>query len=186
MCALSVAALALQASALWAGIAVASTAYAARAGILAFEAWSKAPRAFLRVRPPRYTCECAWCLCAVNPLNCRGTAGACIAVRTSQSQQCASLDTCTASSGFTNVAFWVYPDALLCGVVQGGFLPEMTRREAAQILGLRETAAEQNVKDAHRRIMLANHPDSGGSSYLATKINAAKDVLLGRKKAGPM
>ena len=76
---------------------------------------------------------------------------------------------------------------MVMSLVQGGFLPEMTRREAAQVLGLRETAAEQNIKDAHRRIMLANHPDSGGSSYLATKINAAKDVLLGRKKsAGPM
>ena len=68
--------------------------------------------------------------------------------------------------------------------LQGGFLPEMTRREAAQILGLRESSAEGAVKDAHRRIMIANHPDSGGSSYLATKINEAKDMLLG-KKSGP-
>jgi DnaJ homolog subfamily C member 19 len=60
----------------------------------------------------------------------------------------------------------------------------MTRREAAHILGLRESAREQSIKDAHRRIMLANHPDSGGSSYLATKINAAKDVMLGKKKPG--
>lgn len=70
-------------------------------------------------------------------------------------------------------------------LVQGGFLPEMTKREAAQILGLRESAMEQTIKNAHRRIMLANHPDSGGSSYLASKINAAKDILLGKKKPGP-
>ena len=44
---------------------------------------------------------------------------------------------------------------------QGGFQPEMNRREAALILGLRETAAEERIKDAHRRIMVANHPDSG-------------------------
>ena len=46
-------------------------------------------------------------------------------------------------------------------IKKGGFLPEMTRREAAQILGVRERAGEERVKDAHRRIMIANHPDSG-------------------------
>ena len=56
----------------------------------------------------------------------------------------------------------------------------MSRREAAQILGLRESAAEDKIKDAHRRIMIANHPDSGGSSYLAAKVNEAKDMLLGK------
>jgi DnaJ homolog subfamily C member 19 len=63
-------------------------------------------------------------------------------------------------------------------MLQGGFLSEMTRREAAQILNIRESAAEYVVKEAHRRIMMANHPDSGGSSYVATKINEAKDMLL--------
>lgn len=37
----------------------------------------------------------------------------------------------------------------------------MTRREAAMILGIRESAPEDKVKEAHRRIMIANHPDSG-------------------------
>ncbi len=64
---------------------------------------------------------------------------------------------------------------------QGGFLPDMTRREAAQILGLRESAAEERIKDAHRRLMVANHPDSGGSSFIAAKVNEAKDLLLGKK-----
>eukprot|EP00877_Chromochloris_zofingiensis_P011966 jgi/Chrzof1/7022/Cz02g07280.t1 len=65
---------------------------------------------------------------------------------------------------------------------KGGFLPEMTRREAALVLGLRESASEDKVKDAHRRIMMINHPDAGGSSYVAGKVNEAKDILLGKKK----
>lgn len=66
---------------------------------------------------------------------------------------------------------------------QGGFLPEMTRREASQILGLRESAPVQKVREAHRKIMVANHPDAGGSDYLASKINEAKDKLL-KKSSG--
>ena len=60
----------------------------------------------------------------------------------------------------------------------------MTRREASLVLGLRETSPEAKIKEAHRRIMMANHPDAGGSVYLATKINEAKDILLGKKKTG--
>lgn len=65
---------------------------------------------------------------------------------------------------------------------KGGFQAEMTRGEAARILGIRESAAEQRVKDAHRKLMIANHPDSGGSSFIAAKVNEAKDMLLGRSK----
>ena len=38
------------------------------------------------------------------------------------------------------------------------------------------------MKDAHRKIMIANHPDFGGSQYVATKVKEAKDVLLGKQK----
>ncbi|KAK7277302.1 hypothetical protein RIF29_18453 [Crotalaria pallida] len=62
----------------------------------------------------------------------------------------------------------------------GGFQPSMTRREGALILGVRENATPDKVKEAHRRVMVANHPDAGGSHYLASKINEAKDVMLGR------
>ena len=41
----------------------------------------------------------------------------------------------------------------------------------------RENAAKQQIKDAHRQIMLANHPDKGGSPYVASKINEAKQML---------
>lgn len=65
---------------------------------------------------------------------------------------------------------------------KGGFGGKMTRKEALQILNLREsTLTQKKLKDTHRRIMLANHPDKGGSPYVATKINEAKDFLV---KAG--
>lgn len=38
-------------------------------------------------------------------------------------------------------------------------------------------ALKPKLKDAHRHIMLANHPDRGGAPYLASKINEAKDLL---------
>ena len=50
----------------------------------------------------------------------------------------------------------------------------------------RETASEEKVKEAHKKVMVANHPDSGGSDYLATKVNEAKDILLGKKGSGGM
>lgn len=67
---------------------------------------------------------------------------------------------------------------------EGGFQQAMTRREAALILGVREKAAIEKIKEAHRRVMVANHPDAGGSHYLASKINEAKEILTGTKKGG--
>ncbi|KAJ3340442.1 hypothetical protein HDU93_007049 [Gonapodya sp. JEL0774] len=61
--------------------------------------------------------------------------------------------------------------------LRGGFEAKMSRREAAAVLGLRETATREKVKEAHKRIMLANHPDLGGSPYIASKVNEAKEIL---------
>ncbi len=61
---------------------------------------------------------------------------------------------------------------------KGGFGQKMSAKEALQILNLREsTLSKLKLKENHRRIMLLNHPDKGGSPYLATKINEAKDFL---------
>jgi len=54
----------------------------------------------------------------------------------------------------------------------------MSRAEALKVLGLQEGANEEEIRAAHRRLIVQNHPDKGGTSYLASKINEAKDVLL--------
>jgi len=63
----------------------------------------------------------------------------------------------------------------------GGARPaggDMTVEEAYAILGLAPGADAEAIKEAHRRLMVKLHPDHGGSDYLATKINRARDVLL--------
>ncbi|HTP75659.1 MAG TPA: DnaJ domain-containing protein [Rhizomicrobium sp.] len=56
----------------------------------------------------------------------------------------------------------------------------MSRAEALKVLGLEEGASDDEIRAAHRRLMLQNHPDKGGTDYIAAKINEAKDVLLSR------
>lgn len=66
----------------------------------------------------------------------------------------------------------------------GGFEEEMNRREAFQILGLREGSTKEQIREAHRRLMRLNHPDNGGSTFVATKVNEAKDFLISGRRGG--
>jgi len=61
-----------------------------------------------------------------------------------------------------------------------GMNGEMSRDEALDILGLSDNPSDEEIVQAHRRLMQTLHPDRGGSSYLSAKINLAKKTLLGK------
>lgn len=63
-------------------------------------------------------------------------------------------------------------------MLHGGFQDKMDYEEALHVLGLEGRVRLEDVKRNHRRLMMLNHPDKGGSRYVAMKINTAKDIIL--------
>jgi hypothetical protein len=55
----------------------------------------------------------------------------------------------------------------------------MSKQEAYEVLGLKPGADADAIHAAHRRLMRTAHPDAGGSDWLASRVNQARDVLLG-------
>ncbi|KFU91775.1 DnaJ subfamily C member 15, partial [Chaetura pelagica] len=76
----------------------------------------------------------------------------------------------------TDTANWISTSSL-SSYYKEGFEQKMSRRDASLILGVSPSAGKAKIGTANRRMVILNHPDKGGSPYLATEIDEAKDLL---------
>ena len=54
----------------------------------------------------------------------------------------------------------------------------MSRAEALDIFGLEEGASADEIEEAYKTLIMKNHPDQGGTDWLAARLNEARDTLL--------
>lgn len=80
-------------------------------------------------------------------------------------------------SGYLDWRFAGWRDA--AGAQDAGGAGSMSRREALRVLGLDDGADAEAIRRAYRRLMKKVHPDQGGSAELASRVQAARDALLG-------
>ena len=66
------------------------------------------------------------------------------------------------------------------GSASGRSSGPMSLAEAYEVLGLKPGAGQAEIQEAYLRLMRAAHPDSGGSDWLAARINQARDILQGK------
>jgi hypothetical protein len=75
---------------------------------------------------------------------------------------------------------WLAQTARPAPIPPGATDRGMSLREARDLLGVSETAGRAEINAAYKRLMQRAHPDHGGSTGLASQLNAARDRLLGR------
>jgi hypothetical protein len=58
---------------------------------------------------------------------------------------------------------------------------DLSKQEAADLLGVNIDAELQEIEAAYRRLQKKNHPDAGGSDALSALLSKARDILLDKK-----
>lgn len=86
------------------------------------------------------------------------------------------------------VALWVMRAYLLTRQIRGGSQSQnttqrdratpMSRAEALEVLGLNEGADTEAIEEAYKTLIKKNHPDQGGTDWLASRLNEARSILL--------
>lgn len=58
---------------------------------------------------------------------------------------------------------------------------DLSEEEAYEILDISRNASIEEIKNSYKKLILKNHPDHGGSKYIASKLNQAKELLLNKR-----